>query len=215
MSTVKVDRRVESSHHFSSMSAEHEAGKQGTWLFMATEIMMFGGLFVGYFVYRGLFPEVWVEGGALLDWKLGALNTIVLLISSFTMAQAVTETMKGNNKKAFKLVVVTTLCAFAFMVVKYFEYSHKMHVGLFPGFGMWSYEGNAENLKLFFAFYFMMTGLHGFHILIGIGLMFWLMKRLKNNEFNEKYYTAVEGVGLYWHIVDIIWIYLFPLMYLI
>ena len=101
MSTVKVDRRVESSHHFSSMSAEHEAGKQGTWLFMATEIMMFGGLFVGYFVYRGLFPEVWVEGGALLDWKLGALNTIVLLISSFTMAQAVTETMKGNNKKAF------------------------------------------------------------------------------------------------------------------
>lgn len=215
MSTVKVDRRVDHSHHFSSMTQEHEAGKQGTWLFMATEIMMFGGMFVGYFIYRKMFPEVWVEGGALLDWRLGALNTIVLLLSSFTMAQAVTQTMRGNNRVALLNIYVTTACAFAFMVVKYFEYSHKVHVGLFPGFGMWSYEGTAENLKLFFAFYFVMTGLHGLHILIGIGLMFWLIKRLKNNEFSKDYYIAVEGVGLYWHIVDVIWIYLFPLMYLI
>jgi cytochrome c oxidase subunit 3 len=215
MSTAKVDRRVDHSHHFSSMTQEHEAGKQGTWLFMATEIMMFGGMFVGYFIYRKMYPEVWVEGGSLLDWKLGALNTIVLLISSFTMAQAVTETMQGNNKKALKLTIVTTLCAFTFMVVKYFEYSHKIHVGLFPGFDMWAYEGATENLRIFFSFYFIMTGLHGFHILVGIGLMFWLMKRLKNDEFSKDYYTAVEGVGLYWHIVDVIWIYLFPLMYLI
>lgn len=216
MSTAKVDRRVAHSHHFDSMEQEHESGKQGVWLFMATEIMMFGGLFVGYFLYRMKFPEAWVEGGSLLSWKLGAFNTLVLLFSSFTMAQAVTETMKGENKKALRLVIITTLCAFAFMVVKYFEYSGKIHHGLFPGLDIWDPSAvQNEGTRLFLLFYFLMTGLHGIHILIGIGLMFWLMKRLKNDEFSPKYYTAVEGVGLYWHIVDIIWIYLFPLMYLI
>lgn len=216
MSTAKVDRRVDHSHHFESMEQEHESGKQGVWLFMATEMMMFGALFVGYFIYRGLYPEVWVEGGSLLSWQLGATNTLVLLISSFTMAQAVTAAMEGKNKAAFKLVVVTTLCALIFLVIKYFEYTGKIHDGLFPGLDMWTYEGaTGGNLRLFFTLYFVMTGLHGLHIVIGIGLMLWLMKRLKNNEFSPKYYTAVEGVGLYWHIVDIIWIFLFPLMYLI
>ncbi len=231
MSTAKVDRRVEHSHHFSSMEQEHEAGKQGVWLFMATEIMMFGGLFVGYFIYRFKFHDMYIAGGDSLDWTLGALNTLVLLFSSFTMAQAVTETMKGNNAKALKLVYVTTACALIFMVVKYFEYSAKIHHGLFPGFDMWNPDmeyikskvrdiallNNVDpaNLRLFFVLYFAMTGLHGLHIVIGVGLMIWLMKRLKNNEFSPKYYTAVEGVGLYWHIVDIIWIFLFPLMYLI
>lgn len=233
MSTAKIDRRVEHSHHFSSMEQEHEAGKQGTWLFMATEIMMFGGLFVGYFIYRFKYPEMYVAGGDSLNWMLGALNTLVLLISSFTMAQAVTETMQGNNRKALKLVYVTTFCALIFMVVKYFEYTGKINNGMFPGLGLWN-EAQAfayakdhirdagilagvdpSNLRLFYVLYFAMTGLHGIHILIGIGLMCWLMKRLKNDEFSPKYYTAVEGVGLYWHIVDIIWIFLFPLMYLI
>ncbi len=231
MSTAKVDRRVEHSHHFTSMDQEHEAGKQGVWLFMATEIMMFGGLFVGYFIYRFKFHDMYIAGGDSLDWRLGALNTLVLLISSFTMAQAVTETMKGNNKKALKLVYVTTACALIFMVVKYFEYTAKIHHGLFPGFDLWNpdmaYIGShiresvsisnidPANLRLFYVLYFAMTGLHGLHIIIGVGLMIWLMKRLKNDEFSPKYYTAVEGVGLYWHIVDIIWIFLFPLMYLI
>lgn len=234
MSTAKIDRRVDHSHHFSSMEQEHEAGKEGTWLFMATEIMMFGGLFVGYFIYRSLYPELYIAGGDSLNWVMGAFNTLVLLLSSFTMAQAVTETMQGNNKKALFLVKITTACAFAFMVVKYFEYTAKIDAGLFPGFEMWRQDdawayaldhirdpkllegvANPEGLKLFFALYFAMTGLHGLHILIGIGLMFWLMRRLKRDEFSPKYYTAVEGVGLYWHIVDIIWIFLFPLMYLI
>jgi cytochrome c oxidase subunit 3 len=226
----KVDRRVEHSHHFSSMIQEHEAGKQGTWMFMATEVMMFGALFCGYFMYRFLYPDAYVVGGELLNWKLGAANTVVLLLSSFTMALAVRETQLGNNKKAFNMIIITTLCAAFFMVVKYFEYSGKIHAGLFPG--RWvpipeymdkinaivSEKGlenfKLENLRLFLVVYFVMTGLHGIHILIGIGLMFWLMKRLKNNEFSKDYYTAVEGVGLYWHIVDLIWIYLFPLMYL-
>lgn len=231
MSTAKIDRRVTHSHHFSSMEQEHEAGKQGTWLFMATEIMMFGGLFVGYFIYRSFSPDMYTVGGDTLNWKLGALNTLVLLISSFTMAQAVTDTMQGNNKKALLKVYITTACAFAFMVVKYFEYTGKISHGLFPGLGLWNpdlaYIGShvrdiglmdnldTNHLRLFYVLYFCMTGLHGIHIIIGIGLMFWIMKRLKNNEFSPKYYTAVEGVGLYWHIVDIIWIFLFPLMYLI
>lgn len=215
MSTAKIDRRVDHSHHFYSMDQEHEAGKQGVWLFMATELMMFGALFVGYFLYRFMFYDSYVEGGALLDWRLGAFNTLVLLVSSFTMAQAVTEAMKGQNKKALNLVLVTTACAFIFMVVKYFEYSGKIHHGLFPALSTWTYEAQTENLRLFMVIYFVMTGLHGIHILIGIGLMFWLMRRLSRDDFSPKYYTAVEGVGLYWHIVDLIWIFLFPLMYLI
>lgn len=231
MSTAKIDRRVTHSHHFQSSDQEHEAGKQGVWLFMATEIMMFGGLFVGYFIYRFMFHDMYIAGGDSLDWKLGALNTLVLLISSFTMAQAVTETMQGNNKKALKLIYVTTACALAFMVVKYFEYTGKFAHGLFPGEGFWNPDMDyiashirdkallenidPSNLRLFYVLYFAMTGLHGLHILIGVGLMIWLMKRLKNDEFSPNYYTSVEGVGLYWHIVDIIWIFLFPLMYLI
>lgn len=216
MSTAKVDRRVQHSHHFDSMEQEHDAGKQGVWLFMATELMMFGGLFVGYSIYRAKYAEAWVEGGSLLDWRLGLVNTLVLLFSSFTMAQAVTNTMKGDNQKAFRNVLVTIVCASIFMVVKYFEYSGKIHHGLFPGLGVWNPEAvQIPETKLFLSLYFVMTGLHGIHIIVGIGLMLWIMKRLKNNEFSKDYYTSVEGVGLYWHIVDIIWIYLFPLMYLI
>jgi cytochrome c oxidase subunit 3 len=200
------------------MDQEHEAGKQGTWLFMATELMMFGALFVGYFIYRGKFYDAYVQGGDLLSWKIGGFNTLVLLLSSFTMALAVKDTMEGNNKKAFTKVLITTLCAVTFLVVKFFEYKGKVSTGLFPGFGMWNPDPSLNalpELKLFFTIYFIMTGLHGFHILVGIGLMIWLMKRLKNDEFSPNYYTAVEGVGLYWHIVDVIWIYLFPLLYLI
>ena len=231
MSTAKIDRRETHSHHFNSMEQEHEAGKQGVWLFMLTELMMFGGLFVGYFIYRAMYHDMYIVGGDSLDWKLGALNTIVLLISSFTMAQAVTNVMQGHNRKALIKVYITTACAAAFMVVKYFEYTSKLEHGLFPGLDLWnpdiayladhvrasSYMDSLDpaNLRLFYVLYFAMTGLHGIHILIGIGLMIWLMRRLKRNDFSPKYYTAVEGVGLYWHIVDIVWIFLFPLMYLI
>ncbi len=246
MSTASYNKKEQAAHHFDSLDQQHDAGKEGVWIFMATEIMMFGGLFVGYFMYRTLYPQTYMAGGDSLNWYLGALNTLVLLISSFTMAQAVTETMQGNNKKALRLVTITTVCALAFMVVKYFEYTAKIDHGLFPGFNMWDpasaveYANNhlrsdagfslvnlqpgqelapgqvdGKSLKLFFVLYFCMTGLHGFHILVGVGLMIWIMKRLKNDEFGPKYYTAVEGVGLYWHIVDVIWIFLFPLMYLI
>ena len=228
---TKIERKDTFSHHFDSQSHEYEACKQGVWLFMVTEFMMFGGLFVGYFIYRAKYPDMYIAGGDSLNWKLGALNTLVLLISSFTMAQAVTDTMKGLNKKALRNVIITVLCAITFLVVKYFEYTAKFHHGLFPATGFWnpdmSYIAShirdtglmenfsSDNLRLFYVIYFAMTGLHGLHITIGIGLMIWIMRRLKRDEFGPKYYTAVEGVGIYWHIVDIIWIFLFPLMYLI
>jgi cytochrome c oxidase subunit 3 len=214
MSTASLPRKEHCSHHFNSQHHEHETCKQGLWLFMISEIMMFGGLFVAYAIYRAKFGAAWVEGGELLDWRLGALNTIVLLLSSWTMALAVRDTQMGNNKKALMKIAITTVCALAFMIVKYFEYSGKIHHGLFPGLGLWAYEAQTEQLRLFMTIYFMMTGLHGLHILVGIGLMIWLMKRLKNEEFGKDYFITVEGVGLYWHIVDVIWIYLFPLMYL-
>jgi cytochrome c oxidase subunit 3 len=166
MSTASIDRRVECSHHFDSMEQEHETCKQGLWLFMATEIMMFGALFVAYTIYRMKYPEVWAYGGELLDWKLGVFNTMVLITSSWTMALAVRDTQLGNNKRAFWMVsITTTICAFIFLIVKYFEYTHKIHAGLFPGLGLFTYEGAPENISLFLTIYFGMTGLHGIHIL--------------------------------------------------
>ena len=201
-------------HHFSSASHEHETSKQGVWVFLVTEIMMFGGLFVAYGIFRNMHPDIWHAGSKLLNVALGGLNTLVLITSSFTMALAVHYTQKGQNKKAFPQLILTFLCAATFLVVKYFEYSHKFHEGLLPG-AHFHYPEGPEHLALFFGVYFMMTGLHGIHILIGMGLMVWLMIRNRRGDFNSEYFTPVENVGLYWHIVDIIWIYLFPLLYLI
>lgn len=218
MSTAKLETKGHHfAHHFNSAEHEHEACKQGTWLFLATEILMFGGLFVAYAIFRNLHPEVWHAASKLLDVNLGLLNTVFLITSSFTMALAVHHTQKGNNEKALTNLVITFLLAGAFMVVKYFEYSHKIHEGLLPGAGHFAYPTaeSSKNLALFFSVYFMMTGLHGIHILVGMGLMVWLMIRNRRGDFSSHYYTPVENIGLYWHIVDIIWIYLFPLLYLI
>jgi cytochrome c oxidase subunit 3 len=201
-------------HHFNSMEEQIAAGKSGVWLFLVTEILMFGGLFVAYAIFRGLYPHMFQTGSAFLSIPMGALNTIVLITSSLFMALAVHYTHHNDNKKAVKYIYLTLICAAIFMVVKYFEYTHKIHEGLLPG-PRFSTEHGAKEIAMFFGFYFVMTGLHGIHILIGVGLMLWLLKRYKNGDFTPENYMAVEGVGLYWHIVDIIWIYLFPLMYLI
>lgn len=211
MSTVNTH---EHAHHFNSLDHQHEAGKLGVWLFLATEILMFGGLFVGYLIYHGLYPEMFEEGARHLDWRLGAFNTVVLLISSYTMAAGVHHAQKGNNDKLIRNLIITIACAAVFMVVKYFEYTHKIHEGLLPG-QFFSYPDAAQNLGQYFSFYFCMTGLHGSHVLVGVGLMIWLIVRAKRGDFNENKYTAVEGVGLFWHLVDLIWIYLFPLLYLV
>lgn len=195
------------------MEQQFDASKLGMWLFLATEVLLFGGLFVGYGLMQGKFPLDFKSAHHHLDWRMGALNTIVLLVSSYTMVMGVHAAQTSQKGKLKAYLAITWLCALTFMVVKYFEYSHKIHEGLLPGM-FYSYEGpHMTNEFVFFSFYFMMTGLHGFHVLGGMVAIAWLY--LKADTFDASYYTPVDLVGLYWHLVDLIWIYLFPLYYLI
>ncbi|MCB9027417.1 MAG: cytochrome c oxidase subunit 3 family protein [Bdellovibrionaceae bacterium] len=202
-------------HHFDSAEQEFEASKLGIWLFLCTEILMFGGLFVGYVIFHNIYPEMFAEGAKHLDWRLGSLNTVVLLLSSFTMVLSIYYAQTNQQKKTSNMLLITFLCGLVFMVIKAFEYYHKFHLGLYPG-SYFSYE-HAEhaNLAMYFSFYFLMTGLHGTHVLVGMFLIAWLWIRSRRKEFNKDYYTPLEVVGLFWHLVDIIWIYLFPLLYLV
>jgi cytochrome c oxidase subunit III len=218
MSTVKhAEHGHHHAHHYDSVEHEYDSSKQGIWLFLCTEILMFGGLFVAYTIFHHIYPELFAEGAKYLDWKLGALNTVVLLTSSLTMALGIYFNQKNQKNKAALALGVTILCGAIFMVVKYFEYTHKIHEGLRPGdwFTATEHAHEVKNLALYFSFYFMMTGLHGLHVLVGMGLISWVLVRTLRGEFSSQYYTPVEGVGLFWHLVDLIWIYLFPLLYLV
>ncbi len=207
-------------HHFATMEQQFDASKIGMWLFLATEILLFGGLFVGFGVMQSRHSEAFVAGHHHLDWQMGALNTCFLLISSFTMVMAVwaaSNNRNGNKKKILVGNLLLTLgFAGGFMVVKYFEYNHKFHDGLLPG-KFFHYTGPdlVPNMYLFFSFYFMMTGLHGFHVLGGMGAITYLIIRSLKGDYSSDYFTPVDLIGLYWHLVDLIWIYLFPLLYLI
>ncbi len=204
-------------HHFKDADHQFSTAKQGMWLFLLQEVLFFSPLFVAFFVFKTWYFADFHHASGHLDWKMGALNTVVLLISSFTMARAVTATQRGQLNKATINLIITIVCAFTFLVVKYFEYSHKIHDGLLPG----KFFSNAEMLKeaahapLFFSVYFGLTGLHGLHVAIGIGLLIWILLRVKKGHFGPGYYTPVEMTGLYWHFVDLVWIYLFPLLYLV
>jgi cytochrome c oxidase subunit 3 len=204
-------------HHFDSADHEFETTKFGMWLFLVTEIMLFGGLFVAYIIFRGLYPEMYHEAHHHLNKVMGGINTLVLIFSSWTMATAVGMAQRNQPKKSFRLMAVTIVCACAFLVIKYFEYKHKFEDGLLPGIHFDPIKSGIMHPKadLFFSLYFLMTGLHGLHVVIGMSLIIWVMKRTARNEFNDHYYTPVEMVGLYWHLVDLIWIYLFPLLYLV
>jgi cytochrome c oxidase subunit III len=201
-------------HHFSEMEQQADASKIGMWLFLATEILLFGGLFVGYGIMHGLHREAFAAAHHHLNRLMGATNTIVLLLSSWTMVMAVHSASKNRRKATIIFLIVTLLCAGTFMVVKYFEYSEKFHHGLLPG-KFYSGETDPPGQFMFFSFYFMMTGLHGIHVLGGMGAILWVLRRAIRGDFTSRYYTPVDMVGLYWHLVDMIWIYLFPLMYLI
>ncbi len=204
-------------HHFESAAQEHDAGKHGVWLFLVTEVLMFSGLFVAYAIFKSQYPEVYHEGHHYLDWRMGALNTVVLLFSSLTMALSIHYIQKNQPKKAQVNLLITILCGLIFMVVKFFEYKAKFAHGTLPGTFFHLHEGAPENrnLALFFGLYFMMTGLHGFHVLCGMCAIFWIWLRVRRGDFDPTHYTAIEGVGLFWHLIDLIWIYLFPLMYLV
>jgi cytochrome c oxidase subunit 3 len=297
-------------HHFVSAEQQFDSSKLGMWLFLSTEILLFGGMFVAYGIYRVQYPELYREASLQLDTVLGALNTLVLLLSSLTMAWAIRGAQMDNQKVLFRNLIATIVLASAFLVVKYFEYDHKFHLRIFPGYNFGlnedvqtvselsgaaaleprvllneepvsneevqtnaagetaetgsvgaaspgevaaigprepesaseeiggsqaggehaGTEAHAEagehgregrifdnrRAGLFFSIYYMMTGIHAIHIIIGIiaiGILAW--KARKGDKYTSVWYTPVENVGLYWHIVDVIWIFVFPLMYLI
>jgi len=202
-------------HHFHDLEQQGEASKIGMWLFLVTEILLFGGLFVGYGIMRMLHAEAFHQGHLHLDRTLGALNTVVLLVSSFTMAMAVHSARTGDRKRLIVFLAATLAFAGVFLGVKYFEYSHKFHEGLLPG-KYYRHTGDAvPGVAAFFGFYFVMTGLHGLHVLAGMIAIGWLLRRAVRGDFSPSYYSPVDLTGLYWHLVDMIWIYLFPLLYLI
>ncbi len=218
MSTTPVNNKAlhKPAHHFDSVSQEVGACKLGMWLFLCTEILMFGGLFVAYAIYKNMYPAVFLQGSTFLDWKLGALNTVVLLVSSLTMALSIYYAQKNQNKNSTLCLWLTLLCGFIFMGVKYIEYSHKLHLGLAPGqFFSYTQDSVLPGLALYFSFYYCMTGLHGSHVLVGMALITWLIIRSHKKHFGPSYYFPLECVGLFWHLVDLIWIYLFPILYLV
>jgi cytochrome c oxidase subunit 3 len=202
-------------HHFHTMGQQFDASKIGLWLFLVTEVLLFGGLFIGYAIMHAKHPAAFLEAHHQLSRTLGSVNTVVLLVSSFTMVMAVWSAQNSKRKLLILFLVLTLLCAAAFMVVKGFEYHHKFVEGLLPG-SFYTHQGDTvPGQFMFFSFYFMMTGLHGIHVLAGMGAITWLLRRAMRGDFSSAYYGPVDLVGLYWHLVDMIWIYLFPLMYLI
>jgi cytochrome c oxidase subunit 3 len=202
-------------HHFATSEQQFDAAKMGMWLFLMTEILLFSGMFVAYAVYRLWYPEVFEAASVLLDTKMGALNTIVLLTSSLTVALSIRAIQGGNKKWLTINLALTIALACVFLIIKYFEYTHKFHLHIFPGVN-YAYEGlDMAYVPIFFSIYFVMTGIHGFHVVVGIGVLTWILVKAIRGRFSAEYYTPVELTGLYWHLVDIIWIFLFPLLYLI
>jgi cytochrome c oxidase subunit 3 len=197
------------------MGQQLDASKIGMWLFLVTEVLMFGGLFVGYGIMHAKHPAAFLAAHHHLNRMMGAVNTVVLLTSSFTMVMAVWAAQTSRKKLLILFLVLTLLCAGAFLGVKFFEYQHKFEEGLLPG-NFYTHQGDTvPGQFMFFSFYFMMTGLHGFHVVGGMCVITWLLFRAIRGDFSASYYGPVDMVGLYWHLVDLIWIYLFPLMYLI
>ena len=186
------------------------------WIFLITEVMFFGGLFLGYTVYRTSYPASFVAGSHELDIFLGGINTVVLIMSSLTMAFAVRSAQLGKKNLILLFLFLTLLLGSVFLGIKYIEYSAKFAHHLVPGPNfIWPEAGDHRSVQLFFSFYFGMTGMHGLHMIIGAGLIIWLMIRTQQNTFTSEYYAPIENFGLYWHFVDLVWIFLFPMFYLL
>jgi len=204
-------------HQFEDMEQQREAGSLGMWVFLVTEIMFFGGMFASYTVYRALHLPAFETGSRLLNVRLGALNTAVLIASSLTMALAIHAAQVGKRKSTIIFyLLLTMLLGATFLGVKFtFEWHQDWMEGLIPGLN-WAYSGPyALQVQMFFCFYFFMTGLHALHMVVGIGILTVLVVMSARGRFNDQYYAPLEITGLYWHFVDIVWIYLFPLLYLI
>jgi cytochrome c oxidase subunit III len=203
-------------HHFDDMAQQAEASTLGMWVFLVTEIMFFGGLFMAYLLYRYRSPEGFAEASNHLNVIWGATNTIVLIVSSLTMAMAVRSAQTSARPKVqVGWLLATMTFGAAFLGIKAIEYADKFKHHLVPG-PNFHWEGTyASAAEQFYSLYFAMTGLHALHMIIGLGIMTVITAMAWWRQFDEHYYTPIEVAGLYWHFVDIVWIFLFPLLYLI
>ena len=198
-------------HH--AVHRDDEGSKLGIWLFIFTELLFFGGLFITYAVYRQRNPVAFHLAGEQLDVLIGTINTVILLISSMTIAMATTAIQKKDKRTTLILIWVTLILALVFLVNKYFEWSAKIDHGIWPGSPLLEELGRGDTL--FFGLYFFMTGLHALHIIIGMVLIAVILVRVRKNKITFDNFQLLENGGLYWHLVDLIWIFLFPLFYLI
>jgi cytochrome c oxidase subunit 3 len=203
-------------HHFDNLDQQQEAASFGMWVFLLTEILFFGGLFLVYTIYRAWYPQAFASASHHLDIPLGTINTAVLIGSSLTMAMAVRAAQLSSRRGVMIFIALTMVLGSVFLGIKGVEYSHKFHEHLVPGphFAYAQLEF-FRPAQIFFSLYFMMTGLHAAHMIVGMGLMIWMLVWAYKGVIGDGYYSPVEVVGLYWHFVDIVWIFLFPLLYLI
>jgi cytochrome c oxidase subunit 3 len=209
------DARAIVAEHFADAEQQHQAATLGMWVFLVTEVMFFGGMFTGYAVYRAIYPQAFAEASHHLDIWMGTLNTAILIGSSLSMALAVRAAQTNERSWLIRHLLITMALGTTFLVIKAFEYSHKYHDHLVPGLNF-AYQGQQPGpAQIFFSFYFAMTGMHALHMVIGLGIMAVLLIMAARRRFSAAYYTPVEMTGLYWHFVDIVWIFLFPLLYLI
>jgi cytochrome c oxidase subunit III len=202
-------------HQFETMEQQQESATLGMWLFLVTEIMFFGGLFMAYLLYRVWYPAAWAEGSLELDILLGGINTVVLIGSSVTMVFAVRSAQLGRSKAIVNWLLITMLLGGVFLVIKGFEYAHKFEAGHVPGPNFHMEGPHAKQVEIFLSLYFAMTGLHALHMIIGFGLLSVIAWMAYRKRFSPEWYSPVEMAGLYWHFVDIVWIFLFPLLYLV
>jgi cytochrome c oxidase subunit 3 len=216
-------------HHFDTLGQQKSAASLGMWVFIAQEIMFFGGMFAAYLIYRLWYFAGYAAASQELDLVMGGINTVVLIASSLTVAMAVNAAQEGKQKQIVWFLFATLVLGVVFLVIKYFEYSakfqlHEAHhaaatIRLFPMQGWFHVDGElapiANQMRMFMVLYFALTGMHALHMIVGIVLLLVIMRMAHKGEFTPKWYTPVEMFGLYWHFVDIIWIFLFPLLYLV
>jgi cytochrome c oxidase subunit 3 len=205
-------------HHFANAEQQMEASTLGMWTFLITEVLFFGGMFAGYAVYREMYPAAFAATSEFMNVEIGATNTAVLICSSLTMAMAVRAAQLSRRRDLMKYLIGTLIFGVAFLVVKAFEYHAKYVEHLIPG-PHFNPEHLApqfmHNAQILFFLYFCMTGMHALHMIVGVGLLTYLLIQAYRNVFHAHYFAPVEMIGLYWHFVDIVWIFLFPLLYLI
>jgi cytochrome c oxidase subunit 3 len=192
---------------------DYDGAKLGMWLFLFTELLLFGGLFLLYGVYLKRYPQEFAAGGTQLNWLMGTANTAILLTSSLFVAMAVTAVQRDERRRAAGLIGGTILCAAGFMVIKYFEWSAKIGHGIYPG--SVHLKAGSPGESVFFSLYYLTTGIHGLHVLIGGALLGWIALKVNVGAVHAGDFVLLENGALYWHLVDLIWIFIFPLYYLV